>query len=293
MQPSNLVLFREMVCILVILSGETMKAELRRDGNSLLFLSDYDADLVQSLKRTVPREARRWDPARKAWLIDPMYGAAVVKLVEDCCGVKMQLPLILNASAPEPRILKVEYLGRTKERLDGERTAFAWVGDGWNVVFPERVLLAWFDSSAPAVSKANTLYGVLGVKNDASLDEIKLAYRRLARQWHPDVCREPDAKEQFIRIQQAYEVLSNEAQRKKYDAGLMLERGLKSTQRPINRDGYRAPLRCGWVLCIGREKLGRFVVDEIVRWEDITDTLGRTMVVSWPLGADRFVVNWV
>ena len=270
-----------------------MRAELRQEGNSLLFVSDYDADLVQSLKRTVPREARRWDPARKAWLIDPMYGAAVVKLVEDCCGVKMQLPLILNASAPEPRILKVEYLGRTKERLDGERTAFAWVGDGWNVVFPERVLLAWFDSSAPAVSKANTLYGVLGVKNDASLDEIKLAYRRLARQWHPDVCREPDAKEQFIRIQQAYEVLSNEAQRKKYDAGLMLERGLKSTQRPINRDGYRAPLRCGWVLCIGREKLGRFVVDEIVRWEDITDTLGRTMVVSWPLGADRFVVNWV
>jgi len=293
MQPSNLVLFREMVCILVILSGETMKAELRRDGNSLLFLSDYDPNLVQALKTTVPAEARRWDKARKAWFIDPLYGATVAKLAKDYCNVDLQVPLVLNSHAPNIRLLKVEYLGRTKERYNGERSAFAWVDGDWNAVFPESVLVAWFDGTA-SVASASTLYSVLGVKSVATLDEIKTAHRRLARQWHPDVCQEPDAKERFIEIQHAYEVLKDETQRRKYDAGLALERSLKPAQRVLSPvAGYRAPLRCGWVLCVGTESLGRFIVSEIKQWEDIVNDQGQVMVVSWPLGADKFIVNWV
>lgn len=274
-----------------------MRTELRQSGNSLLFISDYDPDLVQALKMTVPAEARRWDKTQKAWIIDPMYGAAVMKLAKDYCNVDLQIPLVLNSYVPDVRLLKVEYLGRTKERYNGERSASAWVDGGWNAIFPESVLLTWFGVERSAVrTSATTLYAVLGIKPIATLDEVKSGFRRLARQWHPDVCQESDAKERFIEIQHAYEILSNETQRRKYDAGLALEHSLKCAQKELFQDvvyGYRAPFRCGWVLCLGVESLGRFVVSQIKQWEDIVDDQGRVMVASWPPGRDKFIVNWV
>ena len=59
-----------------------------------------------------------------------------------------------------------------------------------------------------------------------------------------------------------------------------------------DRNGYRSPLRCGWVLCEGIQTLGRFAVSAILGWEDILDPAGRAMVASWPAGADRFQVIW-
>jgi len=275
-----------------------MKAELRACDGDLLFFSDYDQALVNALKAAVPATDRRWDKANKAWIITPQYGAVVVNLAKQYLNVDVQLPLILNKDTKVTRLLKVEYLGATKDRFNGERTAFGWVDGDWNAIFPEQVLLDWFDGTEVRAGQKHTcvltLYGTLGIKQNATLDEIKSAYRRMARQWHPDVCREPDAKERFIEIQHAYEVLGNEIQRRKYDAGLALERSLKPEQRlSRNEYGYRAPLRCGWVLCIGVESLGRFIVSEIRQWEDIVDEQGKTMVASWSLEADRFVVNWI
>jgi curved DNA-binding protein len=60
-------------------------------------------------------------------------------------------------------------------------------------------------------------YKTLGVNRDASADEIKKAYRRLARRYHPDVSEEPDAEAQFKRISEAYEVLKDPEKRKLYD----------------------------------------------------------------------------
>ncbi|HUW91444.1 MAG TPA: molecular chaperone DnaJ [Candidatus Nanopelagicaceae bacterium] len=61
-------------------------------------------------------------------------------------------------------------------------------------------------------------YEVLGVEKTASENDIKLAYRRLARQLHPDLNKtDPKAKEKFIELQEAYEVLSDSNKRSNYD----------------------------------------------------------------------------
>ncbi|BAZ37305.1 chaperone DnaJ protein [Calothrix sp. NIES-4101] len=60
-------------------------------------------------------------------------------------------------------------------------------------------------------------YEILGVSRDADKDEIKSAYRRLARKYHPDVNKEPGAEERFKEINRAYEVLSEPEVRARYD----------------------------------------------------------------------------
>lgn len=60
-------------------------------------------------------------------------------------------------------------------------------------------------------------YEILGLSRTASRDEIKKAYRRLARRYHPDVSQEADADEKFKEISEAYEVLSDDQKRAAYD----------------------------------------------------------------------------
>ena len=66
---------------------------------------------------------------------------------------------------------------------------------------------------------ATEYYSVLGVRRDAGPDEIKRAYRRLARELHPDVNPDPQTQERFKEITQAYEVLSDPEKRQLYDMG--------------------------------------------------------------------------
>ena len=60
-------------------------------------------------------------------------------------------------------------------------------------------------------------YKILGVKRDASEDEIKKAYRKLARKYHPDVSKEKNAEEKFKEVNEANEVLSDAEKRAAYD----------------------------------------------------------------------------
>uniref|UniRef100_A0A3Q0S8P7 DnaJ homolog subfamily C member 16 n=1 Tax=Amphilophus citrinellus TaxID=61819 RepID=A0A3Q0S8P7_AMPCI len=60
-------------------------------------------------------------------------------------------------------------------------------------------------------------YKILGVSRSASQTEIKRAYKRLAREWHPDKSKDPNAEDMFIKISKSYEILSNEERRSNFD----------------------------------------------------------------------------
>ncbi|MEZ4670515.1 MAG: molecular chaperone DnaJ [Anaerolineae bacterium] len=64
---------------------------------------------------------------------------------------------------------------------------------------------------------ARDYYDVLGVQKNASKDDVKKAFRKLAREYHPDVSRHDDAEARFKEINEAYEVLSDDDKRARYD----------------------------------------------------------------------------
>ena len=73
------------------------------------------------------------------------------------------------------------------------------------------------DDRSHVAAGTQDYYAVLGVERNASDDEIKRAFRRRARETHPDVSDQPDAEERFKEINEAYDVLSDSSKRQMYD----------------------------------------------------------------------------
>lgn len=265
-------------------------------SGDLALVSPYSPEFVAAFKQTVPGNSRRWDNDNKRWLFSPPYAGAVIALVQQHYGVTLP-PVQTSTATSVIRVHRLEYLGAAKPR-DGwdELVAFGFADGDWRLAFPVSALLRWFDPSRERPGDAATLYSVLGCARTATADDVKRAYRRAARAWHPDVCHEPDAKQQFQAIGHAYSVLSDETARRKYDCGLALASSLgRGEALPFAADDrmWRPPLRCGYVMAEGVDQLGRFVVSKISGWEDVTDERGRTMVTSWRPGADTYTTQWV
>lgn len=70
----------------------------------------------------------------------------------------------------------------------------------------------------PAARARRDFYEILGVARTATREQIQRAYRKLARRWHPDVNKDPEADERFKELAEAYDVLSDPGTRRRYDA---------------------------------------------------------------------------
>jgi curved DNA-binding protein len=82
-------------------------------------------------------------------------------------------------------------------------------------------------------------YAILGVKKDAPEDEIQKAYRKLARKFHPDVNKAPEAEMKFKEIGEAYEVLKDPDKRQKYDQyGSAWKRAQQTGGAPPGWEGF-------------------------------------------------------
>ena len=287
--------------------------QIRQDNGVLVLISPYNANLVNSIK-TLPMADRRWDPNRKVWLVDQKHMDQLISWVDAFTGEKVSSPLPFAGGAsggPVTQVLTLKYLGGCKEREDGSVSAFGMVGTEWSAIFSERVLRTWFEgidfedlgNNAPPKPRVETFYTILAIKKSASMDEIKSAFRRMALHTHPDHNKEPDAAETFMKVKQAFDMLSDTGKRTRYDMGLQLQTEFDRKERAsqlrerrntlIVQSAYRAPLRCGILLVEGLLKLGRIEVTKIHGWQDIIDDQGRTLVVSWPLGAKEPVEEWL
>lgn len=269
--------------------------ELTAESGGLALRAPYHEGFLAAFKSTIPGSSRRWHPEKRVWLVDPSVGGQVADLCSRFFLSRPIVPAITEIRVSETRVLDVRYLGKTKSRGSGERSSFGYVDGRWGALFPECVLLEWFGAVPARPGEGPTLFGVLGIGHDADPGTIKSAYRRMAFQWHPDRCREPDAADVFKSIVAAYEVLADDTLRKKYLAGLMLE---SMTAAPLLGSfdffgGYRPPLRCGRISAVGAVHIGTFEVDRIEKWDDVVDRYGRVLVTSWPLGALTFEEDWV
>jgi len=266
-------------------------AKVTAGNGGLIFDFKYHPAIVDGLKAQIPPTDRKFDPAAKNWIISPKYGKVIQDLVLLHLGETILLPVLSNSNIKILRVIEVRYIGGCKARDDSSVSAFGWAGNQWSVVFPEQTLRDWFEAgpSSEPVRGTDTLYSVLGIPRRIGAEDIKTAYFRVAKQVHPDHNKEPDAHEQFLKVQHAYAVLSNPNQRARYDAGLALEASIKKQERTpdysVSAGAYRSPLKNGLIMVKGVETIGRVIVSKIMAWEDITDAQGRVLVSSWAIGA--------
>lgn len=292
---------------------EQHNIEMKPQSNTRVIISIAGADyaikyprddrLTEALKNAVPPGERNWHRTQYVWLVSPDEIENAIKVLSQHTSQTITLP---EAKPSTPQVMEktfqLDYLGATKDR--GKRkSAYGSVNGDWASEFPEDVLKNFFEGreTSQSPSGLQTLYQVLCVVESVEPEQIRKAYKRLALQWHPDTCREEDAHERFIQINEAYKILIDPEQRKRYDAGLYFERQADHEQERAeararfhqHKFGYRAPLRCGQITAKGTVRLMRFVVSEILKWDDVIDAQGRVMTSSWPKGSDRFVTEWL
>lgn len=278
-------------------------AKIFPDGAAYELDASYDRDLVTDLKQLIPASDRTWNRDRKTWTIAGRHKQLIADLCVKYLGIDPVFPVI-ETSAAQTAILQILYIGRSKERRDGSRGAFGWYKSptsllpSWGVYFPEKVLRGFFEPEFDMAERpSGSYYELLGIRKDADLNAIKSGYRRMVKQWHPDVCREADAAEVFRKIQQAFETLCDPKLKARYDVGLRMQasagsRYQVSGKKPDPDDEWRPPLRCGNILC-EYSKLGeRITVQRILRWEDIYNNAGQTLCTSWTMGASEPDYVW-
>lgn len=183
--------------------------------------------------------------------------------------------------------------GRITQSAKTEAYASAWVDGGWNCILPERALKEFFGEPAKAFD--GNFHRVLLESTD-----VAKAYKRLARQFHPDLNKAKDATEQFRRLRQAFDDLKDPLRKKRYEAGLKFQTSALTKAEQVV---FRVPKSNGRVVVLGTwnepyrgaSKYGGagvrdqrvLTVSKILSWSDIFDDRGRVMCSTWSGGSDE------
>lgn len=260
------------------------------DGGAFAVRTPYNANFVAELKVQIPASDRKWDNARKIWLVAKDQKELLKQIIDQNYSCNVEMPEIIGGNSQDSFeiIFRAEYVANCKSDASS-----VYSSGGWNAKIPENVLRKFFKQTK---ENEGNLYGLLSVDQNATELEIKKAYKRAARQWHPDVCREQNAREMFEKIKGAYDVLVNTESRNKYNAGLFFEKmarfaGGNHRSSTYLKATFTPTLRCGDLKVIAKKQLGLLIVEEILEWNDITDEFGRTMVSFWD--GDGHSVIWV
>lgn len=196
------------------------------------------------------------------------------------------------------KTLRIEYLGAARAGRGRKASlARAHDGEGWNVVFPESVLRAYFTVDD---TFDGDFLGLLYKEED-----LTKAYKKLAKVWHPDLNKAHDAHDNFVKLKQAYDQLSDPIYLKRYKAGRALA---KAVEVPASFTGYfRAPRNCGEVEAkvryqhsstnhrqnmYGLNERHETWVEEILEWRDVFDAQGRVMTASWNFEDNTHRITW-
>ncbi len=136
-------------------------------------------------------------------------------------------------------------------------------------------------------AKQRDYYEVLGVSRDAAGPDIKRAYRKLAMQYHPDVCKDADAADKIKDINTAYEVLSDEAKRSRYDRF-----GAEGVNQPEGYGGFSgggdSPFGDIFETIFGQGMGGRTSRDGSIRGDDLRYDIEITLEEA-ALGAEKAI----
>lgn len=273
-------------------------AEIRFEPEGMIVDTGYNRDYHAWFKSNVPHADRKWNgipPTEwdKTWTVHPRHFQELKQQITRHFGY-----CDVVGSPPGSTVKRVEfvldYIGRLYTRESGEATASGYVDGSWSVVFPQGVLAAYFNLDLSGRLDTSSLYAVLSVADTAGREEIKKAYRRAARTYHPDHNKEPDANETFIKIQEAYETLYDPTRRAKYD-GVRRMLATADTETAAPKDAlWTPPVKCGIITAmVDTATRGRWIINEILDWRDQVNEFGETRVCYWVYGEDTYREKWM
>jgi hypothetical protein len=256
-------------------------------------------------KRSIPPKDRDWNGkpsyagqpwfSRSCWTVNAKHFQLIRAKLNEIYGYCDVVGSPAQARQNETVTFVLDYIGNLKEKEAGQPLSFA-VRDGnredWNVIFPQDVLEKWFGFTLSSPVLAGSYYTVLSIAQGAAGSDIKRAYRQAARTYHPDYNKDSDANQQFIKVQEAYETLSNPLLRKKYDAALSWkeEAGIKEDKEYGVL--WRPPVRCGLMKAKIEHAAGRWIINEVLAWQDQVNVSGYVRVTYWDIHAGGDFGTW-
>ena len=280
------------------------------------FRSTPDQGLIAALKAKVATHLRQWDPNASAWMLDPSAVLTVAGLVKQHLGIDVPVPPVAVAtSVASTRFFRVIYVGSPKYREDGSYTATAYCEDEygrgeWKLVIPVGVLRDHFEGVLKELFEETGTedeWAVIGLDREQAaqgkytVDQIKAAARKAKALAHPDVNKDPDAHERFIKIGEAAETLSSDrgihfslVGAREFEKARQ-KRLAVVTGHNTKQYAYVPPRRTGWMMVEGADLLGgkQVLVSKILGFVDIEDDYGRVLSASIPRGQRTPVPTWV